>query len=86
MPNIKNVGLLMKLYDAGTTVLIIIAVVAAIGVLSSKFLGDDNAVEEFSEEILELKTGVSVDLTPESQENANGNSKNLSRPKKSFTT
>lgn len=51
------------------TGLIILAVIAAIGFGYSKFTGqDDSAVEEISEEIIKLKTGVDVDLTPGSPE------------------
>lgn len=48
--------------------LAIIAVVAAVGYVSSKYLGDDNVVEELSEEVIEDMTGVDVDLTPSSPE------------------
>lgn len=38
------------------------------GVISSHYLGDDNEIEEMAETILEQKTGVDIDLTPESIE------------------
>lgn len=55
--------------DAGITILIIIVAVCAIGgFVSSKWLGDDNPVEEFSEDVIKMETGVSIDLTPSSPE------------------
>lgn len=60
----------MKLYDGGTTILIIIAAASIIGVLSTRVLNlpDDNAVEETAEVIIEMHTGVDIDLTPDSKE------------------
>lgn len=60
--------LIMKLYDGGTTALIIIGVAAIIGVLSSRWLGDDNEVEETAEKVIEMQTGVDLDLSPNSKE------------------
>lgn len=67
----------MKLYDGGTTVLIIIGVAALVGFLSSRWLGDDNVIEEFSEEIIESNTGIDIDLTPGTQEPVDGKTKSL---------
>lgn len=59
----------MKLYDASILIFLGIVIGAcAIGLFSSKYLGDDNPIEEISEEIIEEKTGLSVDLTPNSRE------------------
>ena len=58
----------MKLREGGTTVLIIIAVMAVLGYASSKFLGEDNVVEETAEEVIEMHTGVDIDLSPDSPE------------------
>lgn len=58
----------MKLYDGATTVLIIIGVAALLGVLSARWLGEDNAVEETAEEVIEMHTGVDLDLSPDSKE------------------
>lgn len=58
----------MKLYDGGSTVLIIIAIVSVVGLLSTRFLGDDNVVEETAEEVIKMHTGVDIDLSPESIE------------------
>ncbi len=47
---------------------VVILCVAAIGVASSWFLGDDNQVEESCEEIIKDLTGKDIDLTPDSPE------------------
>lgn len=51
-------------------VLIVISVIFAglIGIISGKFLGDDNLIEEKSEDFINEKTGLKIDLTPDSQE------------------
>ncbi len=49
-------------------IVIIIVSVAVVGYISTKFLGDDNPVEEIAEEVIESQTGVDVDLTPNSPE------------------
>jgi len=60
----------MKLYDAGTTALIIVAIAIIIGVASSKIgkLEEDNVIEEIAEEIVESQTGLDLDFTPASRE------------------
>lgn len=60
----------MKLYDGGTTILIIIAVAALVGYGSHKLLKmkDDNVIEETSEKIIEEHTGFDIDLSPGSPE------------------
>lgn len=55
----------MKLYDAGSTVLLIILISTLVGVVSVKFFGKDNPIEETAEEVIEAHTGKEVDLTPE---------------------
>ena len=47
---------------------IILILVVIIGLGSVYFYGDDNAVEEISEEILKQETGIDIDLTPSSPE------------------
>lgn len=47
--------------------IIILAVI--IGLTSVYFYGDDNAIEEVSEEIIKTETGIDIDLTPSSPEN-----------------
>ncbi len=47
--------------------IIILAVI--IGLTSVYFYGDDNAIEELSEEIIKTETGIDIDLTPSSPEN-----------------
>lgn len=60
----------MKLYEAGTVLLIVVISAAAIGILSTKLfkMKDDNLIEEASEAAIEQVTGYDVDLTPESAE------------------
>lgn len=58
----------MKLYDAGLTILIIIIVVSAVGLVSVKFLGDDNPIEEVAEDVIQVETGAKIDLTPNTHE------------------
>ena len=49
---------------------VIIGACALVGIISSKYLGRDDAfIEEFSEEVIAEFTGVSIDLTPDSPEN-----------------
>ena len=60
----------MKLYDGGTTILIIIAVAGLLGLLSSQLLDlpEDNPVEETAEAVIEMHTGIDLDLSPDSPE------------------
>ena len=60
----------MKLYDAGTTALIIVAIAILIGIASHKIIKmeEDNIVEEIAEEIVESQTGLDIDFTPDSPE------------------
>lgn len=37
------------------------------GVVSTYVLGDDNPIEEYSEEIIKEETGLNIDLTPKSR-------------------
>jgi hypothetical protein len=46
----------------------LVAVLILIGVTSSKFLGDDNQVEEESEVKIKDITSMDIDLSPESKE------------------
>lgn len=59
----------MSNFSAIITTAIALGLITACGLLSTKFLGDDNPVEEASEEIIEDITGVEIDLSPESPEN-----------------
>lgn len=49
-------------------VIIVVAGAAIVGWFSHVWLGDDNEVEEISEQIIESQTGQDVDLTPSSPE------------------
>jgi len=49
-------------------IIIVVSVLAVGGYVSSLFLGNDNAVEETCEQMIESQTGVDVDLTPASPE------------------
>jgi hypothetical protein len=44
----------------------LILLVVLMGVVSTYVLGDDNAIEEYSEEIIKEETGLDIDLTPNS--------------------
>ena len=58
----------MKLYDGGLIVISIVIVALAAGYASSRWLGDDNPVEEAAESIIEEQTGLDIDLSPSSEE------------------
>lgn len=44
----------------------LILLVVLMGVVSAYLLGDDNPIEEYSEEIIKEETGLDIDLTPNS--------------------
>ena len=44
----------------------LILLVVLMGVLSTYFLGDDNPIEEITEEIIKEETGIDIDFTPNS--------------------
>ena len=55
----------MKFREVGALIIVIIVVAsAAIGYISSKWLGDDNPIEEFCQDIIEDQTGFEIDITP----------------------
>lgn len=56
----------MKLLTKYKYMILILVVIIGLG--SVYFYGDDNAVEEISEEILKQETGIDIDLTPSSSE------------------
>lgn len=56
----------MKLLTKYKYMILILVVIIGLG--SVYFYGDDNAVEEISEEILKGETGIDIDLTPSSLE------------------
>lgn len=58
----------MKIYEAGTIVLIIVSLATLIGIGSSFFFEDDNQVEEVCEQVIEIATGNDMDLSQESIE------------------
>lgn len=43
-------------------------VFACIGIISKKYLGDDNIIEELSEEIIKEEMGIDIDLSASSYE------------------
>lgn len=47
----------------------LILMVILLGVVSSYVFGDDNRIEEITEEIIKAKTEINIDLTPNSKEN-----------------
>ncbi len=56
----------MKLLTKYKYMILILVVIIGLG--SVYFYGDDNAVEEISEEIIKQETGIDIDLTPSSPE------------------
>lgn len=60
----------MKLYEAGTTLILIVAGLALLGLASTKLLkmDDDNVIEEVAEAGIESATGFDFDLSPDSPE------------------
>lgn len=59
----------LKLRDAGVTVFIVLAVLAAIGIATRHVTKvEDHPVEELVEDIIEDQTGLSIDLSPGSEE------------------
>lgn len=56
----------MKLLTKYKYMILILVVIIGLG--SVYFYGDDNAVEEISEELLKQETGIDIDLTPSSPE------------------
>ena len=58
----------MKLYDVSVLFIVVMVMVLLTGLVSDRFLGDDNPVEESAEAIILDQTGISVDLSPQSKE------------------
>ncbi len=48
--------------------MLIVILVIILGLGSAWFLGEDNPIEETSEEVIKAETGINVDLTPKSPE------------------
>ena len=49
---------------------LLILLILLTGFFSVYLLGDDNSIEEASEEIIEEKTGIKIDISPKSKEAA----------------
>ena len=63
----------MRFFELGTLVIIIaVAALAAIGIVSQKYLGEDNIVEETVEAVIKEKTGLDIDLSPKTIEEKKG--------------
>ena len=58
----------MKLYYASIILIGVLIVALSVGYLSSRWLGDDNEIEELAEDIIKMKTGMDIDITPNSPE------------------
>jgi hypothetical protein len=58
----------MKLYDGSVLVVGILIVALSVGYVSSRWLGEDNPIEEAAEEVIESQTGMEIDLSPSSEE------------------
>lgn len=53
----------MKLHDLSIIIVIGIAVAfGIIGLVSTKFLGNDNAIEEVAEQVIQTETGLKLNL------------------------
>ena len=48
--------------------MIVVILVLILGISSAYFLGDDNALEEIAEEVIQEETRINIDLTPNSPE------------------
>lgn len=57
----------MKLYGGLIAGGIVVAVLIALGVFSTKWLGDDNIVEDTTEVIVDSLTGVKMDFSPDKE-------------------
>jgi len=58
----------MKFYDLSLVIIGVIIVSVCIGYVSSRYLGQDNPVEETAEVVIQQHTGVPIDLTPDTPE------------------
>lgn len=73
----------MKIYDFSILMIIgSIALAVTVGLLSQKYLGDDNFIEEICEEIIHKKTGLEVDLSPKSKEPSSSSLHDISQEAK----
>lgn len=58
----------MTNFAAIITTGIVLGLITACGLLSTKFLGDDNPIEEAAEEVIKEITHVEIDLSPNTPE------------------
>lgn len=58
----------MKIYEATAIIIVIVALAVGIGAASYYFFGPDNPIEEASEEIIKIETGIDLDLSPRTLE------------------
>jgi hypothetical protein len=57
------------LRDGGMIILIVIVGICIVGgIISTRYLGHDNPIEEFAERVIEEETGVKADLSPSTPE------------------
>jgi hypothetical protein len=59
----------MKLYDGAIVIIVVLLAVGVVGAISQHFMWPDNPIEEASEQLIEQKTGVDIDLSPATPEN-----------------
>lgn len=50
-----------------------VLIIVFIGIISTKFLGDDNQIEEIAEQIIQDETGLDLDLSPNNKEKNDDN-------------
>ena len=48
-------------------IVVVCIIATTIGIISIKYLGNDNPIEEAAEQIIESETGLDIDLSPETQ-------------------
>jgi hypothetical protein len=55
----------MKIYESVTMIFFCtLIIVVGFGLVSQKWLGDDNEIEQVAEVVIKEETGVDVDLSP----------------------
>ena len=52
------------IFNSHLAMIVIVAITAIVGIVSVKYLGNDNPVEEIAEQVIKDTTGIDIDLTP----------------------
>lgn len=69
----------MKLYDLSILVICVVAAAALVGTISGRYLGKDNLIEQVAEAVIHQETGLTVDLSPEEEEHAEEEPKEVAK-------